>query len=129
MFGRLKRWWDADEKAVGALEDQLDDLVMDHKALKEERDHFRQQVCELRKQLNAAKQTEDRYKKLREAVWAVFSQTEVGTGLYVQVDHHMKIKYYNAITSAIKEAKRERMDSIIIGPCCNALPQSKEENE
>ena len=64
-----------------------------------------------------------------EAVWAVFSQTEAGTGLYVQVDHHMKIKYYNAITSAIKEAKRERMDSIIIGPCCNALPQSKEENE
>jgi len=129
MFGRLKRWWDADEKAVGALEDQLDDLVMDHKALKEERDHFRQQVCELRKQLNAAKQTEDRYKKLREAVWAVFSQTEVGTGLYVQVDHHIKTTYYNAITSAIAEYVEECRKPIVIGPCCKAGPQSKEDED
>ena len=123
MFGRLKRWWDADEKAVGALEDQLDDLVMDHKALKEERDYFRQQVCELRKQVDAAKELEAKYMKLREAVDAVF-WLPYGHSVAMRLPV-LNREHQDTLRATLEEAQRERLNTVMIGPCRKTGPQSE----
>ena len=107
----------------GPIACTLEEYAEENEVLKEERDWFRQQVAELRQQVDAAKELEAKYMKLREAVDAVF-WLPYGHSVAMRLPV-LNREHQDTLRATLEEAQRERLNTVMIGPCRKTGPQSE----